>query len=729
MTASFLNIRSNPAGILSVLPLLYSFSMRKFLLFALTSLLSLTLFAGTITRTYHFGKAIIKSTGEYQTLSFDNTLLSGNPGEPMIPWHAVSVMLPPGESAKEIRMQGTGFVELQGSFLIQPQQDISPISKGSNGKFLKNETLYLSSSAYPLVNTGNLNTSYLNGFAFALCTFTPLVYYPSLRKAGYYSDVTITITTETSVASVEALNNLSHSEKALNRVRQFAQNPELISRYPLKKSASSSYQVLIITNQAFSAGFAPLTSMYDSLGITWQIYTMEDITATMSGLDIQDKIRNLIKREYQQNGIEYAMLGGDVDIVPYRAFYCHVISGGGYDSWDIPADIYYSGMDGNYDANANGIYGEVDDAPDLLPEVSVGRLPFGTVQEQANIIHKTIWYRAHQKPNQQARPLLVGEYMDPGTMTFGQDYLELMVNDHTDNGYFTHGIPPSTNTIDRLYDTLISPVGPSIYEWSVGELLAKINQGPSFIHHAGHSNEVYVMKLYIDQITNANFSSLNGITHNYTLMYTHGCDCGAFDNNDCIAERMVLIENFLAGGIFNSRYGWFDQGTTEGPSAHLNREFVSALYNDTIANQIHELGSAHLMSKVKTAPWVTIPNEFEPGAQRWCHYDCNVLGDPVLWVFTENIPVGIQDKPKNADLAAYPNPCSGKITLISKSKPASRVKIWLVNIVGQTVKTWENMSFSDPGQLTLILPQLPGGVYSLELEGADYNSKIKLIIR
>ncbi len=628
-------------------------------------------------------------------------------------------------------MQGSGFTEIQGNFMIQPQQDISPISKGDNGKFLKNEAVYCSSSPYPLVATGNLNTSYLNGYAFALCTFTPMVYYPSLQKAGYYSDVTITITTEKSARSEEALKNLSPSGKVINRVRQFAQNPELIDQYPQKQSSASGYQILIITSQAFSSGFAQLTAMYDSLGISSQIYTVEDIYATITGLDEKDKIRNLIQREYQQNGVEYVLLGGDVSIVPFRGFYCYVISGGGYSDSNIPADLYYSGMDGNYDANANGIYGEVADSADLLPEVSVGRLPFGTVQEQANIIHKTIWYRTHQKSNEQAQPLIAGEFMDSSTprWTMGQDYLELLINDHTDNGYFTHGIPSSLNTIDRLYDTLISPNGPVGYTWKLNALLSRINNGPSFIYHAGHANQVYVMRLNLDDITNANFYALNGVTHNYTLMYTHGCDCGAFDANDCIAERMVLIENFLAGGIFNSRYGWFDQGTTEGPSAHLNREFVSALYNDTVADQVHELGTAHLMSKVKTAPWVTIPNEFEPGAQRWCHYDCNLLGDPALWVFTENIPVGIREKQKDASIDVYPNPCSGKVTLKTGSTLTSKVVICLVNTFGQVVRTWENMNLSDPQSVTLNLPALPSGVYSLEVKGINYNSVTKLIIR
>ncbi len=706
--------------------------MKRNILVALYCMLSLTLFSGTITKTYHFGKLNVQSKGNYQTLSFDNTLLSGIRGEPMMPWQAISLLLPPGESAKEMHMQGSGFVELQGKYLILPQQDISPISKGDNGSFLKNEAVYGSASAYPLVKTGKLTTSFLNGYAFALCTFTPMVYYPSLQEAGYWSDVTITITTEPSPRSREALNNLSPSAKVIDRARQFAQNPQSLALYPLKKSSASGYQLLIITGQAYTSGFTDLVNMYDSLGISSQIFTVEDIYSSIGGIDNQDKIRNLVKQEYQQNGVEYVLLGGDVDVVPFRGFYCSVFSGGQYytDS-GIPADLYYSGMDGNYDANGNGIYGELTDEPDLLPEVSVGRMPFSNAQEQSNIIHKTIWYRIHQIEGEQAQPLLAGEFMDATTMTFGQDYLELLINEHTDNGYYTHGIPSASNTIDKIYDTLVNQLTGDIYYWSVPELLAKINKGPSFIHHAGHANYDYVMKLSSSDITDANFYALNGVTHDYTLLYTHGCECGGFDQSDCIAEHMVLIKNFLAGGIFNSRYGWFDQGTTEGPSAHLNREFVSALYNDTLSNQIHEIGTVHLMSKIKTAPWVTLPDslQFEAGAQRWCHYDCNLLGDPALWIFTTNSTVGIKDKHNDLSVSAYPNPCSGKVTLKTGSALSSKAGIRLINVNGQVVRTWENMILSDPMPLTLSLPSLPGGVYTLEVNGNSATARIKLIVR
>jgi hypothetical protein len=100
---------------------------------------------------------------------------------------------------------------------------------------------------------------------------------------------------------------------------------------------------------------------------------------------------------------------------------------------------------------------------------------------------------------------------------------------------------------------------------------------------------------------------------------------------------MVGIDNFAVAFVGNSRYGWFNQGTTDGPSEHLHREFLDALYHDSL----YHIGMAHLKSKSETAPFVEISGEFEPGATRWCFYDNYVLGDPMMAMWTEEpyIPV------------------------------------------------------------------------------------------
>jgi hypothetical protein len=541
-------------------------------------------------------------------------------------------MLPPGESAESIEIIGENETVIPGSFLLYPQQPVQPISKGPSGEFIRNEKVYVQDKTYPDQSSGHLLTQYLNGYAFALSAFTPVRYNPARRTLAYFQKVTVRITTNTDSQSQAALSNLPVTENVVRRVKTFAMNPDMMNLYPQKKAPEQTYQYLIIAPAVFKYEFQPLISLYDGKGIITRVVTTDSISAIGTGWDLKEKIRNFIISQYQNCGIEYVLLAGNPSLVPFRGFYCYVNSGSGYSDSNIPADLYFSGLDGNYDANGNHIYGEIADSADLLPEIAVARFTVNDTAELRRVIHKSVSYQTNPVLGELSRPLLAGEYLWSNPMTFGGDYMDLLINNRADNGYFTHGIPSSANQIEKLYDTLISAPA-NIWSWNSSMLLARINQGRSFIHHLGHANSSLMMRLSMSSITNANFSGVNGITHNYPLLYSQGCDCGAFDaSGGCIAAKALTISNFIAGGVFNSRYGWFNQGTTDGPSEHLEREFVSAVYNDTLPEK--HLGAAHMISKQKTAPWVTMPGEFEPGAQRWCHYDCNVFGDPALEIWT-----------------------------------------------------------------------------------------------
>jgi hypothetical protein len=517
----------------------------------------------------------------------------------------------------------------------------------------------------------------LNGYAFALSAFTPVTYNPAAKTLSYFSKVTIRISASPDTKSLKAMEGLTTSENALKRVRIFAQNPEMIGQYPGKDNSPAGYQYLIITPEQFANGFDSLLDFYAENGIQGQVTTTQFIYSNITGHDQQQKIRNYIKQEVAANDIEYVLLGGDVEHIPYRGLYCFAVSDPNQEDDNIPADLYYSALDGEWndstltggDVNKWGEPGE----DDLLPDVSVARCPFSTAIELEHMVHKSLYYQKYPVVGEFNEPLLAGEYLYPTPPTYGGDYMELLVDDHNDNGYFTHGIPSADNLITKLYDT-------ESYTWTSTELTEEINQGHSFIYHLGHANATYMLRYDYSEITNQRFSQVNGIIHNYTLLYTQGCDDGAFDYPDCIAEKAVTITNFLVAGIFNSRYGWFNQGTTDGPSEHLQREFVSALYNDTLTNQIKEIGSAHLMSKIKTAPFVGLPGEFEPGAQRWVHYDCNVLGDPALVIWTEeptSFPVltwtGASDadwkNPENWDLGMVPGSFYDVIIPYTQNQP------------------------------------------------------------
>ena len=285
--------------------------MKKSILLLFILLYNSILFAGNVEKTFRFGNYKTNAIGEYQTLNFENTQLSGLPGEPVLPYHEIILMLPPGEAAGSIEITGEEETVIPGSFVLYPKQEVQPLSRGSSGKFIKNDRIYKLNAVYPAQSTGRLMTQFLNGFAFALCTFTPVKYNPATGKISYYQKVTVRILTKLDAQASEALKNRSASGNVLNRIRCFAQNPEIMDQYPSKDSPETDYQYLIITPALFQNEFQPLISMYSNKGVVSQVKTVEDISNSVGGYDLQEKIRNYIKDQYQNHGIEYVLLAGN----------------------------------------------------------------------------------------------------------------------------------------------------------------------------------------------------------------------------------------------------------------------------------------------------------------------------------------------------------------------------------------------------------------------------------
>ncbi len=600
-------------------------------------------FAGTISaevieKTYQFSNPEITEIDVYHQVSFQNTMLTGHTGEPMLPYHTVSLLLPPGQAAKQIEIIPNGLVQLEGNFTLYPMQYSQPMSKGGSGIFVLKEEVYQTDAAYPAQLQGEITTQFMNGYSLAMSTFTPLVYNPVTGEVSYYTSVTVKITSTEDASAQAALQNLRTNISINNRLESIAQNAEAISSYPAIDSRNDDYDMLIVSPTTFATGFEQLVEFYGPRGIKAQIVTTNEIYSSTPGQDNQEKIRNYIIQEYQDRGIQHVTLGGDVEHIPYRGFYCSVQSSSVYESNDIPADLYYCALDGTWNDDGDDSWGEIGE-DDLLPEIGIGRFSVSSQTEFDALMNKTLMYQESPVEGELANPLLVGEWLYSNPTTYGSDYLELLIGYHEDNGYTTDGIPEDQD-IEKLYESEGS--------WSASTLMNQMNQGTSFIHHVGHANSNYTMKFYNSDITNSNFAPLDGVTHNYALIYSHGCICGAFDDNDCIAEKMIGIEKMAVAVYMNSRYGWFNEGQTEGPAAHINRELVDAFYNEKEAH----LGMAYTIARIETAPWVTAPGQWEEGALRWNFYDCNLLGDACVrfWsdepmeittTYQDALPIGV----------------------------------------------------------------------------------------
>jgi hypothetical protein len=603
--------------------------MMKTWIITLALLFTITLanvFAGTVVKVYEFSNPSILKSGEYFTIQFEGTTFFGETGKATLPFYPVKLLLPPGEVAAFVSVEFKNRVILEGEYFLLPRHVVIPVSALDDGNWMIDQEFYSGHEEYPSSFKHIVETQFYNGSGIALSAFTPVRYIPSERKIMYYQQVVITIQT---VADPEISSHLQIAYPSASKtwnLKQLVQNPEETDLYQSSRDVlTNNYNYLIISQNQYLPEFETLVDFYKPRGIRTKLASTETISATVTGADLQEKIRNYIIDEYQAFGPDYVLIGGDKEIVPYRGFYCFVQSGNDQMiDYGIPADLYYSALDGSWNTDGDNMWAEPDE-DDLFPEVGIGRLTFSDTVELHNMLHKIFLYQDNPVEGELTTPLLSGEYLYNDPITYGSDYMNLLVGYCTENGYSTYGIPP-----EHPRDTLYDDPG---YTWTKAELMSRINAGRPWIHHVGHANYTYAMRFSNSDITNANFSGANGMTHNYPIVYTHGCMCGGFDYNgsDCIAERMIGIDNFAVAFVGNSRYGWFNQGTTDGPSQHLHREFMDALYYDSLFH----IGMAHLKSKSETAPFVELGNEeFEPGATRWCFYDNNVLGDPMMALWT-----------------------------------------------------------------------------------------------
>src|SRR5258708_39188882 len=98
------------------------------------------------------------------------------------------------------------------------------------------------------------------------------------------------------------------------------------------------------------------------------------------GADDAEGIRRFIRDAYQRWGVQYVLLGGDTELIPTRL--ARTIF---YNGEFIATDMYYSCLDGNWNADGDSTYGEgfyssanPGTNPDRPPTGRVGPAPANT---------------------------------------------------------------------------------------------------------------------------------------------------------------------------------------------------------------------------------------------------------------------------------------------------------------------------------------------------------------
>jgi len=179
---------------------------------------------------------------------------------------------------------------------------------------------------------------------------------------------------------------------------------------------------LIITTDALASEFQPLAQWKRKLGLPATIMTIEALRAQYpSAPDDAVRMRLWIRDQYTGPGARWVLLGGTAALVPTRIAYT-VFYGGQF----IPTDLYFSCLDGSWNADGDALWGEgyasaadPGDDVDLNPEVWVGRAPVTNATEAHAFVVRSLQAAREPATPRPPRALLAAEVLFPQVWSQG----------------------------------------------------------------------------------------------------------------------------------------------------------------------------------------------------------------------------------------------------------------------------------------------------------------------
>ena len=594
--------------------------MQKRVTLLLTLLLLLwssSVVAETLTIDYAFDRPEVKNVtiaGEgYQRVVMPGVPNCGNYGEPALPAQGARILLPYGTEVGDIKVI-TGEKEVLGyNFTIEPVSRPVKLSSppGTALPPVPDAAIYSQDTPFPGTDFEKIGVQQFRGYQIVTLKLQPVHYIPATGELYYYQSVQVVVNTIPAQKSATLFRGFVEDKK---EVQARVDNPDVADTYDVAtKRLEKNYDLLILTTSSMASAFQPLKDYHDTTGIITEIHTTDDVGSTNP-----DDVRSYIRDRYLNDGIQYVIIGGDDDIIPAKNLYVRSWDGSDAEiEYNMPADLYFACLDGTYNYDGDGYWGEPTDGEnggdvDLVAEVYIGRACVDNTTEVDRFVSKTIRYLSHNTSSYLENVLMVGEYLGfGGVADYAADMMDQNIDSSNADGYSTIGIPSDEYSVDRLYER----DWPG-NDWPSSELVSRINNGVHIVNHLGHGNTDYAMKLYNSDV----LSSFTNTDH--CFVYSQTCLAGHFDGTECWAETMnIKTDHGAFGVIMNARYGWGDHNTTDGPSQRFNREFWDAIYNP-IGPRDRSIGLANHSSKEANLYRV---NE---DCMRWCYYELTLFGDP-----------------------------------------------------------------------------------------------------
>ena len=372
---------------------------------------------------------------------------------------------------------------------------------------------------------------------------------------------------------------------------------------------------MIVTSEALAGAFQDVADWYTRKGHAAVVVTTEDISSNYSGSDLQEQIRNCIRDYHQNRDVDYVLLGGDESIVPDRNTV-------GYLHTDIPTDLYYSSLTGDWDADGDGYFGEAgDDQVYFTYDTIVGRYPVRTAAQVQTLLAKVVAYETAPPQADWASNMLA-----TGNMLWNlgdSEYKSLKADAQYVSPYW------SDRQLDTMFDTGTSwdTYTPGDYTLNTSNLLTAMGNDYQFMHMSTHgSTNMWALESgYFSSATVAAMTQ----TINIPIVSTIACDTGAFDRGYTSLSEAFLRSDKTGTVVYlgSSREGWGIPGSWLGPSF----EYSYAFYKEFLTGDSRIAGEVFAETKAGFAGRASYD-----GSMRWINFSLNFQGDPLVRMYRDD---------------------------------------------------------------------------------------------
>lgn len=517
-------------------------------LFVLLVVLCVSLsLSATLEHTFQFDAARVQlgTEQDYHTVDYPCAAHIEHLGMPDLPAVIAHFVIPPTAEVTGFEVVSLTEARLPGEFHVLPVQHPIPFSiDRPEQPFVEPDpVIYAQDAQYPEAPAEVGMAGNKSGYRLVDFCVYPVRYNPVQRTLSIVKSITVRLTYATGRRPAlrrTELQNAIHGSHVANLVV----NPQDAARFapPVRNNADKGsaflppgeFEHVVITRSVYADSFAQLCNWRTRQGWRSRVMPLESIIALYPGRDTPEKMRNFIKDADTTWGTIYVFIGRDD--YPTGSNQVRIARANNY---NMKCDQYFSDLDGDWDRNANNIFGEVADSVDGYADVFVGMITLKPgYNKLSNYLNKL--FRYEFSPDTAAA--WVTKDLLPNGVAFSNNFNDSVANASPTPPWFDCKMYYSggmvTPTPQKFCDSLNSGYG-------FASIIA--HGSPELFQLGGNVTSPMMTGL-------ANPNRLNFST--YVCCNTGEWDLGS-TNGDCIAENMVFhAPNGFIGVCKNDKSGW-----------------------------------------------------------------------------------------------------------------------------------------------------------------------------